>query len=319
MTSVPLVSVIIPCYNYGHYLSEALNCISEQTFSDWECIIVNDGSNDRTEEVALDFSGRDPRFRYFRQPNSGHSAARNHGLREARGEYVQFLDADDKLSPQKLALHTGFLQSRADADLVYGDVIYFDDHGPMKEQEVTPIFKKPRISGKNKLLLDNLMDDNFFTPGCTLFRKTIFEKIGGLKASYGFEDWEFWYRAALMGFSFHYDARPGTELLVRNHEMQTTRKYKEMMLSKPAVRREIISVMERWDKEKKLNLPDVQVRSLVRKQKHLLGLDEAFYHLRYGSLLTGFKHLLLHSVPSGEPYRALYETYHLLRARQKSA
>ncbi|MEM4724269.1 MAG: glycosyltransferase family A protein, partial [Candidatus Hadarchaeum sp.] len=91
------VSVIIPCYNHGHYLPCAVNSVMAQTFADWEAIIVDDGSTDNTREVAAQFT--DSRVRYIYQDNRGLAAARNTGIRAAQGEYLAFLDADDEWEP----------------------------------------------------------------------------------------------------------------------------------------------------------------------------------------------------------------------------
>ena len=97
----PTVSVIIPTYNRAHLLPRALESVLAQTFEDLEVLVVDDGSTDGTEAVV---TGYDDRVRYLRQPqNAGVSAARNRGLREARGEFVAFLDSDDEWFPEKLA------------------------------------------------------------------------------------------------------------------------------------------------------------------------------------------------------------------------
>src|SRR5690606_40203485 len=98
----PLVSIIVPCYNYGHYLLETLNSVKSQIFKDWECIIIDDGSTDPTAEVAREATRIDRRFRYYYQENKGLAAARNSGILRSRGEFIQFLDADDFISPNKL-------------------------------------------------------------------------------------------------------------------------------------------------------------------------------------------------------------------------
>src|SRR5438874_6230903 len=90
-----LVSVIIPCYNQAHFLHEAIQSALAQTYSHREILVVDDGSADNTAEVTAGFAG----IRYIRQENSGVSTARNTGLRESRGEYLIFLDADDRLLP----------------------------------------------------------------------------------------------------------------------------------------------------------------------------------------------------------------------------
>ena len=98
----PKVSVIVPCYNQAQFLAETLDSVLAQTHKNWECIIVNDGSTDNTETVAMDYCDRDKRFVYHKKENGGLSSARNAGLDIAQGDYVQFLDSDDILLPNKL-------------------------------------------------------------------------------------------------------------------------------------------------------------------------------------------------------------------------
>ena len=94
----PLVSVVIPCYNQAHFLSEAIESVLSQTCESFEIIVVDDGSTDNTSELA----SRYQKVRLLRQENRGVSAARNAGLAESEGEYVVFLDADDRLLPEAL-------------------------------------------------------------------------------------------------------------------------------------------------------------------------------------------------------------------------
>ncbi len=104
MLQNPLVSVIIPCFNQAIFLEEALESIRVQRYSNWECIIVNDGSTDDTEIISLRWCANDSRFKYFYQENNGLSGARNLGIEQAKGDYYQFLDADDYLDKDKLEL-----------------------------------------------------------------------------------------------------------------------------------------------------------------------------------------------------------------------
>ena len=87
-----LISVIIPCYNQAHFLDETLNSILTQSYDNWECIIINDGSLDATEKIGLDWSNKDSRFKYVKKENGGLSSARNKGLELAKGDFIQFLD-----------------------------------------------------------------------------------------------------------------------------------------------------------------------------------------------------------------------------------
>ena len=85
MIRAPAISIIVPCYNHGRYLGDALDSVLQQTFRDWECIVVNDGSGDDTSAVAIEFARRDDRVRYLEQGHRGPAAARNLGLADAAG------------------------------------------------------------------------------------------------------------------------------------------------------------------------------------------------------------------------------------------
>lgn len=117
----PLVSVIIPCYQQGHFLAEAVQSVLGQSIGDLECIVVNDGSPDATREVATRLARGDVRVRYIEQPNRGLGAARNHGLAAARGQFIQFLDADDVIAPDKLRIQTDVLRGQSRWAMAYSD------------------------------------------------------------------------------------------------------------------------------------------------------------------------------------------------------
>lgn len=99
----PKISIIVPCYNQGKFLDETLESVLLQTYTNWECIIVNDGSTDETEEIAGKWTEKDTRYIYLYKENGGLSSARNAGLDRASGDYIQFLDADDSLNPEKFS------------------------------------------------------------------------------------------------------------------------------------------------------------------------------------------------------------------------
>jgi glycosyltransferase involved in cell wall biosynthesis len=107
----PKISIIVPCYNQAQFLDEALQSVLEQTYQNWECIIVNDGSTDSTEKIARNWAAKDSRYFYFYKENGGLSSARNLGLDSAKGNYIQFLDSDDFLNNRKLELSLNELKT----------------------------------------------------------------------------------------------------------------------------------------------------------------------------------------------------------------
>ena len=108
---MPLISVVVPCYNQAQYLDECLQSVLDQTYQDWECIIVNDGSPDNTEEVAKKWVEKDPRFKYLYKENGGLSSARNAGIEIAEGEWIQFLDSDDKIEKEKFTISSKYFSA----------------------------------------------------------------------------------------------------------------------------------------------------------------------------------------------------------------
>lgn len=119
---IPTISIILPAYNAQNTLEKAIASVQGQTFTDWELLVVNDGSTDNTRSLAERYAGQDARIRVITQPNGGRSAARNTGLAHARGEYMAFLDADDMFLPNTLQDLYDAAQQEA-CDLVIGEIV----------------------------------------------------------------------------------------------------------------------------------------------------------------------------------------------------
>lgn len=123
------LSIIIPCYNHGHYLGAALETVLAQTWPAWEAIVVDDGSTDNTHEVAARYAEQDRRVRYIYQENAGLSAARNAGIRAAHGRYLAFLDADDGWEPAFLATCVAALEADTALVGVHTRWLFMDEQG----------------------------------------------------------------------------------------------------------------------------------------------------------------------------------------------
>lgn len=179
MTKVKKVSIIVPCYNQAEYLDEALQSVLTQKFVNWECIIVNDGSQDNTESVVKQWLGKDIRFKYLKKENEGLSAARNSGIGMADGEFILPLDADDRISPDYIfQAIQAFLEDK-DLKVVYCKAEKFGSE--VGEWEL-PLFSLYNLSRKNMIFCSSV------------FRKIDWEAAGGydIKMIYGWEDWDFW-------------------------------------------------------------------------------------------------------------------------------
>lgn len=131
IAKMPKVSVILPVYNVGPYLDEALQSLTEQSFKDFEIIAVNDGSTDNSEKILQKYQ-TDNRLRYFNQKNQGQSVARNLALKHATGDYIYFMDSDDVISPNALSVCLDYIE-RTKADFI------FFDSDLLLEEKATPI------------------------------------------------------------------------------------------------------------------------------------------------------------------------------------
>lgn len=219
--SSPLVSVIVPCYNYSHLLPETIASLQQQKYQNWECIVVDDGSKDATRQVCADLMMQEPRVRYIHQLNGGLSNARNSGLKAAQGSYVQLLDADDLLGQCKLEMNVALLEAQPDVDIVYGKVRYFR-HGEagifscsidMLDQPWMPC-----ISGKGTDVLRELMRENIMVVNAPMFRRRLTLQVGEFDESLrACEDWDYWIRCAVAGATFCYDDADEAAALVRAH------------------------------------------------------------------------------------------------------
>ncbi len=172
MQELPLITVVIPCYKQAHYLGEALESVLAQTHSRREIIVVDDGSPDNTTEVAARYTG----VRCISQSNQGLSAARNTGLRESTGEYLVFLDADDRLLPEALACGLERLRMHPDCAFVAGQYRFIASDG-------TPLPETPKPYGRRNHYLA-LLHDNFITMhAAVMYRRSVFETVGHFDVS----------------------------------------------------------------------------------------------------------------------------------------
>jgi glycosyltransferase involved in cell wall biosynthesis len=126
----PLVSVIVPTYNYAEFIGEAIKSVLDQTIQDFEILVIDDGSTDNTKEVVLSFGDK---VRYFYQSQQGPAKARNKGIVESKGEYIAFLDADDVWLPSKLEKQVNLFRSNPKLGMVVTDNFLFDDAGIYRE------------------------------------------------------------------------------------------------------------------------------------------------------------------------------------------
>lgn len=185
----PLVSVVTAAYNMGRYIGETVDSILAQTHERLELIVVDDGSTDDTPAVLAAYAG-DPRVRLLRQANAGQTAAKNRGLREARGEFVGFCDADDRWLPDKLARQLPRFADAPRLGVVYGDFTCIDGEGRPTATPRWPCYSG-RITGK-------LLVDNFVHFPTALARREAIERAGGFDESLTMAiDYDLWLRLSV--------------------------------------------------------------------------------------------------------------------------
>ena len=128
-TNDPLISTVIPAYNQGHFLVEAIESVLNQTWTNLEVVVVNDGSTDNTIDILKKMAGKDQRIRWFDQKNQGFAVAMNRAIEESHGEYIAHLDSDDVMEPDKIELQMEALRKDSEVDLVHTAVRIIDTDG----------------------------------------------------------------------------------------------------------------------------------------------------------------------------------------------
>lgn len=229
---MPAVSVIIPAYNQGHYLSQAIQSVLDQTCQDFEIIVVDDGSTDHTRQVAQSFT--DLRVRYVYKTNGGLSSARNAGIRHAAGRFLTYLDSDDLFLPEKLSLLLAALQERPEWGLVAGQAVLIDENG----DRLGEIFDTPLPEDTTQLLLGNPLH-----VGSVMVRREWQERVGFFDETLrSYEDWDMWLRLARAGCQMGWMPKPVS--LYRFHRAQMTRNGEQMTAATFAVLNKTFSDME---------------------------------------------------------------------------
>lgn len=185
---MPLISIIIPVYNRAITIEATIDSVLQQTFSDFELIIINDGSTDSTLEILSRYS--DPRIKVFSFSHAGAAVSRNRGLEQATGEYIAFLDSDDLWSPSKLAAQLKALQTHPEAAVAYSWTDYIDQWGNWR--------KAGRHITVNGEAYTQMLLTNFLESGSNpLIRRDAVEVVGGFDESLtGGQDWDFYLRLA---------------------------------------------------------------------------------------------------------------------------
>jgi glycosyltransferase involved in cell wall biosynthesis len=293
MSIIPIVSVIIPSYNYGFVIAETLASLQKQTLSAWEAIIVDDGSKDNTEAVVQDFVRDDSRIIYLKQANAGLPAARNTGMRAARGKYIQFLDADDLLGSQKLQLHISYLESNPQESIAFSDARYFIHDEPEKilysidGKQQEPLVYKTLTAEQ---AIKELFKYNIVVSNSPVFRKKLIDEVGLCdERMTSLEDWDYWFRMALCGHSFCYVSNDQAMALIRIHKASMSWNWNKMTLNRHVLQNNVDSYIKKFvhDPVKQQELLLINRNSSL----HYLG-SSVFMNIKFYNIWWGIKNAI---------------------------
>lgn len=192
------VSIIIPAYNAENYLKRSLESALNQTYPNVEVIVVDDGSTDRTAEAVMAFN--DSRIVYAYQTNQGQGAARNHGIRISKGNYITFLDADDAYLASKVEEEVRFFEAHPEYDAVYCNALHFFSGKPHKLYKLKGKFPTGNI-------FMHLLHTSLINPNTLMISRKVVENgvmFGEDKEGRYFDDWSFFLKVSRAGYKFGY-------------------------------------------------------------------------------------------------------------------
>jgi glycosyltransferase involved in cell wall biosynthesis len=281
---MPQISIIIPAYNQAKYLPDAINSIIDQSFEDWECIIVNDGSSDNTREVVNPYLGN-RKFIYIEQHNNGLAATRNRGINESSGRYIQFLDADDVIDHTKLKKQFSILSKHKDPALSYTDYFSsteYDLKRPYPEgRYLPPIFL---MDDKIHDLILRWETEMSIPIHCFLFDVRLFKDYGIRfdETLPNHEDWDCWMNIFRLNPSIYYipeklsTYRIHTDSMVYNWKLMESGYMKALLKQRSTFERrsneyELLSKKIRLTKKKyKMKRPSTisKIVSWIQKKLH---------------------------------------------------
>lgn len=187
-----IVSIIIPCFNSEATLESTLHSINSQYFQNWEAIIVNDGSTDGTEEIALHWVNKDNRFKYYFKQNEGLGKTRNFAINKSCGTLIVPLDSDNQLEENFVQDAINIFETNPNIGVVYGNAQYFGDKKGLWEVDDYKL---------EKMLVHNYID------ACAIYKKKLWEEVGGYDENMphqGHEDWEFWIALGNVSVEFYH-------------------------------------------------------------------------------------------------------------------
>lgn len=242
---MPKVSVLIPAYNRELYLPDAIRSVQEQTYQDWELIIINDASTDNTGTIADTFAVEDSRIRVIHhEENKLRSGALNSGIDAATGEYICFLDSDDIYLPDKLERQVTFLEDNQGVDGTYGDYEVINQDGATRYPTITAILQTEQILPRLQKAAEEgfspiMPHEEGWIPSCSvLIRKRVFES--GIRFDTNLrnqEDFDMWLQ--ILGAGFTLVRLAGNTYKYRRHDDQKSSNPERMRIAGEVIKEKV--------------------------------------------------------------------------------
>lgn len=268
-TRNPLVSFVVPCYNYGRYLADCLSSIfGQEGEHDLEVIVIDDGSTDNTQEVVHAFN--DPRLRLITHAvNQGHVATVNEGMYAARGQFIARIDPDDRLRPAFLATLLPKFEAHPEVGLVYGDAALIDEYGRVTVERCDRVHSGRDFKGSEFL---PLLEDNFICAPTAIARREAWYAALPIPAHLAFNDWYFTLMMARR-WEFYYVDRVVADYRVHaeNHHSKVIRDRSE--------ERSIFWLLDKIYAERESDPPLEQAKQ--RRKARVYGVHYATLGLKY--------------------------------------
>jgi glycosyltransferase involved in cell wall biosynthesis len=218
------------------FLEATLDSVAQQSYTELECLVIDDGSTDASASLVLAYAAKDERFRLIRTANKGVSHARNTGIRQAQGAFIQFLDSDDLLGIDKLQHCIRYYAAHPEADIAYNGARYFHTASPEKLM----VHGRNYLTGVTELtvhdtdVLRSVFLRNPFVTSAPLYKRSVFTIAGVYDESFQYlEDWDFQIRCAAAGLRFQYlGYEPLTATFIRLHTSSLMNHRKAILAAK---------------------------------------------------------------------------------------
>lgn len=222
----PILSIIIPCFNNAKFLRSNFDSILQQSFTNWECIVVNDGSTDNSCEIILDYCRKYSNFVYIFQDNKGTANARNVGVSHAKGIFLHFLDADDIIACD-IYNNIFRMMNEKNIDIIYGNFCYIDSSGNVIKRIKTSKVRK-------NIVISIYLESGIFPIHAAIIRRAVFLSLCGFDNDCYVEDYDFWIRASLSNFKFYKIDRTMCGYRIAHNETKSS-KIEKMVIAKEKV------------------------------------------------------------------------------------